>query len=164
MTAPTVVILDAADIDYAAYADFQKRAYRDLLARRGASDAHMTPEYYRWKYHPPDGAARVAQVVESGRTLSSSAMLPLRLSFERRSTIGWHCLDVGTVPEARGKGLFLATLRSLIETVGRDELFFAFPNEASIVSFLKLGCTENGILPTWVAPCIRPVAKRHDDI
>lgn len=154
MTGPAIDLRDAADIDLEEYAAFQRRAYRDLLARRGASDAHMSPEYYRWKYHPPDGVARIARVVDNGVTRSSSAMLPLRLTVNGRLLTGWHALDVGTVPEARGRGLFLATLRSLVESVPAGDVFFAFPNEGSIPSFRKLGCIENTILTTWVAPLV----------
>jgi GNAT superfamily N-acetyltransferase len=164
MTETTIDIRDASEIDYREYADFQKSAYSDLLARRGASDAHMTPEYYRWKYHPPAGAARIARIVDGEKTLSSSAMLPLRLSFGGRAYLGWHCLDVGTVPEARGRGYFLTTLRSLMESVLPGDLFFAFPNEASIVSFLKLGCTENVILTTWVDFFIQFVGREKDGV
>jgi hypothetical protein len=164
MTEPTIDIRDASDIDYRAYAAFQKRAYHDLLARRGSSDAYMTPEYYRWKYHPPTGVGRIARIMDGEETLSSSAMLPLRVSFNGRSFLGWHCLDVGTVPEARGKGYFLKTLRSLMESVPPGGLFFAFPNEASIVSFLKLGCTENVILTTWVDPFIRYVGRETEGV
>lgn len=164
MTETTIDIRDASDIDYPAYADFQKRAYGDLLARRGASDEHMTPEFYHWKYNPPAGAARIARILDGEKTLSSSAMLPLRLSFDGRTHLGWHCLDVGTVPEARGRGYFLTTLQSLIESVPPRDLFFAFPNEASIVSFLKLGCMENVILTTWVDPFVRFVGREQDGV
>jgi len=164
MTEPTIDIRGASDIDYREYADFQKRAYHDLLARRGASDTHMTPGYYRWKYHPPAGVARIARIVDGEETLSSSAMLPLRISFNGRSYLGWHCLDVGTVEAARGRGYFLTTLQTLMESVPPGDLFFAFPNDASIVSFLKLGCTENVVLTTWVDPFIRIVGRGIDGV
>lgn len=159
MSGPSVDLRDASDLDLEEYAAFQRRAYRDLLARRGASDAHMTAAFYRWKYQPPIGSARIARVVADGRTLSSSAMLPLELSIDGRRLTGWHALDVGTVPEARGRGLFLATLRSLVDSVPDGDVFFAFPNEASIPSFRKLGCIENTILTTWIGPVFRPVAR-----
>jgi len=157
-------VQSASDIDFDVYAAFQREAYRDLLARRRATDDHMTPETYRWKYRPPEGPARIAQVTRGGETLSSSAMLPLRITFEGKSTRGWHCLDVATVPKARRRGYFLATLRKLKESVPAGELFFGFPNASSIASFLKLGCVENRILTTWINPCATLVRRRSPSI
>ncbi len=160
MTEPVIAIRQASEVDFQAYAAFQREAYRDLLARSRATDAHMTPEYYRWKYHPPDGTARIASVMHGEETLSSSAMLPLRVSFEGQSVIGWHCLDVATLPRARRRGHFLATLEALMETIPPGDVFFAFPNAGSITSFLKLGCVENLILTTWINPLVRLVKEK----
>jgi hypothetical protein len=164
MPKQTVEIQQASEIDYSAYAAFQRDAYRDLLDRTKASDAHMTPEFYRWKYRTPDGMARIASVTQEGETLSSSAMLPLRVRYGGETAIGWHCVDVATLPKARRRGLFLATLRTLTETIPSGDLLFAFPNSGSIVSFLKLGCVENGVLTTWISPTARLVKKRNDSI
>jgi len=154
-------IQSASDLDYRAYAAFQREAYRDLLDHSKAGDAHITPETFRWKYQPPDGPARIARVTQGGETLSSCAMLPLEVTFNGRSVRGWHCLDVATLPKARRRGYFLASLRALKESVPADELFFAFPNASSIGSFLKLGCVENRILTTWINPCAS-MARRRD--
>jgi len=154
MSEHVVEIHSASDIDYPAYAAFQRDAYRDLLASRRATDAHMTSDYYRWKYHTPDGMARVARVVDEGETVSSSAMLPLRISVRGKSVTGWHCLDVATLPRARRRGCFLATLQALKNSIPPGDLLFAFPNASSIGSFLKLGCVENDVLTTWISPCV----------
>jgi hypothetical protein len=160
----SVVIQNASEIDYAEYAAFQRAAYRDLLDRTRATDAHMTPDFYRWKYHTPDGMARVASVTQGEVTLSSSAVMPLRVGCRGGSVIGWHCVDVATLPEARRKGHFLTTLRAVTETVPSGDVLFAFPNSGSIVSFLKLGCTENRILTTWINPFVRLIRRRCEHI
>jgi hypothetical protein len=160
MSEHAVEIQSASDIDYPAYAAFQRDAYRDLLASRKATDAHMTSEYYRWKYHTPDGMARVARVADECETVSSSAMLPLRISVRGKSVTGWHCLDVATLPKARRRGCFLATLQALKNSIPPGDLLFAFPNASSIGSFLKLGCVENDILTTWISPCVWLVRRR----
>jgi hypothetical protein len=160
MPRPVIAVQQASEIDFETYAAFQREAYRDLLARTNATDAHMTPEYYRWKYNPPDGPARIARVISGKETLSSSAMLPLRISFGGRSVIGWHCVDVATLPKQRRRGRFSATLRALMETIPQGDILFAFPNSGSIVSFLKLDCIENVILTTRVTPFVRLVKKQ----
>lgn len=160
----TIEVGSASDIDLTAYAAFQRQAFRDLLDRSQATDAHMTPETYRWKYLPPDGPAKIARVTHGGETLSSSAMIPLRICHRGRSFRGWHCLDVATLPKARRRGFFLATLKALRATVPADELFFAFPNASSIVSFRKIGCVENRILTTWINPGAALVGRRDANI
>lgn len=161
---PVVEIQRASDIDFQAYAAFQKEAYRDLLDRSKATDIGMTPEFYRWKYHSPDGQARIAWVTQGEETLSSSAMLPLRISYKGKSVIGWHCVDVATLPKVRRKGYLLATLRELMETVPPGDVFFAFPNSGSIGSFLRLGCVEDVILTTWINLMIPLIRKRSERI
>jgi hypothetical protein len=160
MSEPAIAIQHASELDYPAYAAFQREAYRDLLVRTKATTAHMTPEQYRWKYNPPEGPARIARVVQGEETLSSSAIQPLRVTFEGRSVIGWQCMDVATLPQARRKGLLLATLRALMETIPSDDLVFGFPNAGSIAAFLKLEWVENVILTTRINPLVRLVKKR----
>lgn len=145
-------ILNASELDYDSYSFFQKEAYRDLLVARDACDAFMCSDFYRWKYATPFGSGKIAQVVEGQKVVSSSAMIPLRIWDRDASFTGWQCLDVATLPEARRKGYFLATLKKLMDCVPCDEIFYAFPNEKSIPSFLKLHCAENVLLTTWVNP------------
>ncbi|MBI5873604.1 MAG: GNAT family N-acetyltransferase [Candidatus Omnitrophica bacterium] len=159
-----VELIQASRIDYQAYATFQREAYRDHLARTGATDSHMTPEFYRWKYHTPAGEGRIAVVKEGDTIISSSAMAPFRIHANNSTLIGWHCLDVATLPQARKKGLFFSTLEALKESVGSDEIFFAFPNSNSIQSFLKLDCQENVILTTWIAPFVNLSKRLFNEI
>ncbi len=159
-----VEIQTANDIDYDAYAAFQRRAFRDLLERQRATDDHMTAEYYRWKYRPPSGAGRVARVVADGVTLSSSAIFPLRVSCCGRSVTAWQYVDVATVPEARRRGLLTATLRRLADGVADDEILYGFPNAGSLGAFAALGFAEHGVVTTWASPEVRLVARRHDRI
>lgn len=158
---PTVELVAAAELDYEAYAEFQRTAFKDLVARGGASDSHMTAAFYRWKYHPPEGPARIARIAVGERVLSSSAMLPLRISCGGKTAVGWHCVDVATLPEARRRGLLMTTLQALRDSVPAGDLFFAFPNAGSIGAFHKLGCREHGVVTTWVNPWVRAVAETH---
>lgn len=161
---PKVELFEAAALDFQAYADFQKESFRDLLGRSGVSDSFMTPAYYRWKYHTTAGMGRIANISEDSKIISSSAMIPFLIQTGNEVLKGWQCLDVATLPQARGKGYFLSTLKSLMGSVGEDDVFFAFPNASSIPSFMKLGCLENEIIPTWVAPFILPVGRGSNKI
>ncbi len=157
-------VLKASEIDYRAYAGFQREAYRDLLDRTQAPDSFMTPEYYRWKYRTPDGEGLIAQVRQGRTMLSSSAMQPLRVIFNGKPLTAWHFMDVATLPEARRRGHLLATLRRLRDTVPAGDLMIAFPNAGSIGAFLKLGFVENVILTTWVNPWVRLAKKRCERV
>ncbi len=157
-------IIEADELDYNAYSSFQKEAYRDLLLARGISDGFMSPEFYRWKYTTPFGKARIAQVVEGEKVVSSSAMVPCKIWDGEAQCKGWQCLDVATLPEVRKKGYFFATLKELVNSVVFGEIFYAFPNEKSIPSFLKLHCSENVLLTTWVNPLSLIVRRKCDEI
>jgi hypothetical protein len=159
-----VELVDGPDVDYEEYAGFQREAFSDLLARNRASDAHMTPGFYRWKYAPPAGAGRIAIVRDSSGIVSSSAVLPLRFVIDGSSVVGWHCLDVATLPRARRRGLFLATLAALVEATPKGDLLFAFPNAASIPSFLRLGFVENTLMTTWIGAVPRLVRRARPDV
>ncbi|MCU0302476.1 MAG: GNAT family N-acetyltransferase [Thermoanaerobaculales bacterium] len=164
MTGPVIVVEPASEVDLEAYAAFQREAFRDLLTRSRATDEHMTAEHYRWKYRTPAGTGRIATLSEGSQTLSSSAMLPLRVVVDGEPITGWHFLDVATLPAARRRGLLLATLVRLVESVSSGDLLFGFPNAGSIGAFLKLGFSENVILTTWVCPCVRLTGRHRGTI
>jgi hypothetical protein len=149
-----VELYEADQLDYAAYASFQKEAYQDLLIRTKATDSHMTPDYYRWKYFAPAGKARIARIKEGNEVVSSSAMIPFWIRNKDVRAIGWHVLDVATLPKARKKGYFSQSLKKLFGTVSADEIVFAFPNASSLPSFANLGCRENVLLTTWINPAV----------
>ena len=161
---PKIELLEATSLDFEAYADFQKEAFRDLLGHSGVSDSFMTPSYYRWKYHTLAGMGRIARISESGKIISSSAMIPFLIRAGNEVFKGWQCLDVATLLQARKKGYFLSTLKTLMGSVGQKEVFFAFPNASSIPSFMKLGCLENEIIATWVSPFVFPGNRGFSNI
>ncbi len=161
---PEIELLEANSLDFEAYADFQKKAFHDLLGHSGVSDSFMTPAYYRWKYHTPAGIGRIASISDDNGMISSSAMIPFLMHVGDKVFNGWQCLDVATLPRARKRGYFLATLKALMGSVEKEEVFFAFPNSSSIPSFIKLGCFENGLITTWVRPFVFPCNKKTGKI
>jgi len=157
----TVDVCRATEIDLEAYAEFQREAFRDLLAKRRASDRHMTARFYQWKYRTPAGSGRIATVTRGGEIVSSSAAQPLRLSFDGSIVTGWHVVDVATLQHERGRGHFIQTLSALTDSIPSDDVVFAFPNGASIGGFRRHGFDENVVMTTWVNPLPRLV-KRAD--
>ena len=159
-----IELIEAHDLNFHFYAEFQKAAFQDLLLNSKATDSHMNPEFYKWKYCTPVGNGKIARVMDGDKILSSSAMIPFNVHFGMSILKGWHCLDVATLPQERRKGYFLATLKTLKSSIGENEVFFAFPNSGSIPSFKKLGCVENTILTTWINPFIFKKDKNFNEI
>ncbi len=148
----SVEVLDPNSLDYEAYSNLQKEAFSELLSRSSVCDAFMTPQYYQWKYRPPEGSAKVAVVLESGRIVAANGMFPLRIRYRDFSIRGWQSCDTATLPGARGKGYFMRCLKALEKELGAKEIFFGFPNQNSLSGFIKLGWRERGVVTTWVNP------------
>lgn len=147
-----VELLDGKNLDYEAFVRTQKKAFAELLKEMKASDSHMTPEYYRWKYNTPFGEAKIAVVREGGEILSSVSMLPMPMKFGGETLIAWQCLDTATIPEARGKGYFRATGDVLLSAVPQEELSFGFPNKNVIRGWSQSGWTYKQLVTTWICP------------
>ncbi len=147
-----VEVIEASALDVEAYCRLQRAAFAELLAQRGVSDDFITPEFFRWKYRPPTGDARVAIVREGDRIVASNAMYPVTIHSRSSWLRGWQSCDTATAPENRRQGHFSTCLRALVPALGEDEVFFGFPNQSSMRGFLKLGWTENALVTTWVTP------------
>lgn len=146
----SVKILQVGDLDLERYARLQREAFQDILAASGVSDHFMTPEYYKWKYYPPAGPAKIAVVIEDNAMVSSNAILPFQLAYGDKTVIGWQSCDSATLPQARGKSHHTRCLISLKEELKDNEVCFGFPNKNSIHNFRKLGFKNETIVTTWI--------------
>ena len=148
----SIKVITPDQLDFEAYVHLQKSAYADLLKQTKASDHFMTPEFYRWKYSPPAGDAKIAVIYEEGELAAANAMFPLLIHYQEQIIYGWQSCDTATLPSGRGKGYFLKCLHALVEELQEGELFFGFPNRNSIRGFKKIGWSEIGDLTTWIKP------------
>jgi len=145
-------LIEADAINYEEFARSQREAFARLLQEMGASDSHMVPSYYRWKYHPPTGKARIAVIYEGEEILASVAMMPLTMRYNNSSIRAWQFVDTATVPKAGGKGYFKSTGAALINAVPEDELSFGFPNKNVTKGWTRLGWEYKQLITTWVCP------------
>src|SRR5215216_4534985 len=91
------------DTDFEEIAAFQRRAFgyeRIKSERRRLQCA----EYYRWKYFPPAGPARLAAVRSPRGLVAMLAAVPFKL--EAGHATAWQICDIASDPEFRRRGLF----------------------------------------------------------
>ncbi|MBW1880478.1 MAG: GNAT family N-acetyltransferase, partial [Deltaproteobacteria bacterium] len=148
----TFKLLDADDLDYEAFAALQREAFAEVIERAGSTADWMTPELYRWKYHPPAGNALIAVVYEGDDLVAANAMFPLEIRHGGDAVRGWQSCDTATAPRGRGQGYFVGCLHTLGEALQPEEIFFGFPNHNSMRGFEKVGWTSRGLVTTWVNP------------
>jgi hypothetical protein len=134
-------VISASAADYDELVRLQRQAFADVPGAAQRADL-QTSAYYRWKYAPPAGEAKVAQIREEGELIAMNAMFPMDLTRMGASLRGWQSCDTATSPVARGKGCFTKCLAALHEVVGPSETFFGFPNPNSSAGFRKAGWRE----------------------
>ena len=143
-------IINASELDYDAYTDQQRDSYSELLAKRGVPESTLTPDFFRWKYNPPDGPARLCLVADGGNIISSTAFVPSGITCEGIGVTAWHAVDAATRRDFRGKGYFYSCIRAFFETLGPNEIFYGFPNASSLPTYRKIGVVERLTVRTWV--------------
>lgn len=144
-----VRVLTPDQLDFAAFVELQKAAFAEVIGSSGAGSLLSEP-YYRWKYGPPEGMARIALVYEDGALVAANSMYPLRARSAAGWIRAWQSCDTATHPKGRGRGHFMRCLNALREHVGADEVFFGFPNKNSTPGFVKFGWAERGDVNTFV--------------
>ena len=72
-------LTDGALLDYDEFVNFQQRAFADLNGIVRANTIQTIP-YYRWKYHTPWGAAKLAIARINGEMVAGIAAIPWPLS------------------------------------------------------------------------------------
>lgn len=145
-------LLDAGELDYEAYARLQRTAFAEIFRKNKVSDAYLTGEFFRWKYHTSSGPGKIAVVFEGGEMVAANAMMRYSLQTPMGPVAGWQSCDTASLPVARGKGYFKRCLQGLLTLMKPDELFFGFPNANSRKGFLGIGWTEVSLLDTFVKP------------
>lgn len=144
-----IKVIGAEDLEFSSFVKLQQEAYAEIIARTGTGYL-FTESYYRWKYAPPSGRARIALVVVEGTPVAANSMYPLRIRSGATTLAGWQSCDTATHPAARGKGYFMKCLAALRETLPQESIFFGFPNRNSMPGFLKFGWRHHSDVRTRV--------------
>lgn len=143
-------IVSAGELDFEQYVHVQREAFAAHLEKYDVDTGHLKESYFRWKYLPPWGEAKVAVAYDQGQLVAATAAVPLRLESQSSTVQAWRAVDVATIPKARGQGLFTRMLTALKESLSEGEILFSFPNANSTPGFEKVGSTPIEEIPTWV--------------
>ena len=145
-----IEIVDGDHLDYESYTKLQREAYADLLSKLKVSNEYMSKDFFRWKFHPPAGSARIGLVYEDSQLVSSSALVPVKLCFKQKIIHGWQATDASTLATVRKKGYLFKSVAKLTKSLADNELIYVFPNKTSIRAPEKLHYQNKGIMTTWI--------------
>lgn len=148
---PKVTLLNADQLDLAAYCLLQRDSFATLFQQNNISINYLTPAFFQWKYNTPAGKARIAFVAENGKMIASVAMYPVQLVDEGAVFKSWHFVEAATLPEARGRGLFKSCMQVLVDSLETDELIYVYPNNRSIKATQDIGFQQLQHLPFYAA-------------
>ena len=146
---PDVSVTTPDRLDFGEFVRLQREAFAAVIGDASMVDALSEP-YYRWKYAPPAGQAKIALVRDQGRLVAANSMFPLQVRYAGTTVRAWQSCDTATHPDARRKGYFMKCLAALREELGAGEIFFGFPNKNSSPGFLNFGWKLRGDVGTWL--------------
>jgi Acetyltransferase (GNAT) domain len=146
----TVRLTDGASLDYDEFVSFQQRAFADVKGIVRANTIQTIP-YYRWKYHPPWGSAKLAIAVINGEMAAGVAAVPWPLTDGIDVRSGWQICDIATRPDRRQQGLFRRCLRDLLSSLPPNSVIFCFPNRQSFPALVDMGFVQTGALRLWAS-------------
>jgi hypothetical protein len=144
-----VSVVGSDALDFGAFVKLQQEAFAEIISQTD-TDYLFTESYYRWKYNPPVGSAKIALVQDEGGLIAANSMYPLDIMAGGNRIRGWQACDVATHPRGRGMGYFMKGISRLKVELGQDEIFFGFPNRNSLHGFIKLGWTHHSDVRTWM--------------
>lgn len=157
-------VVGPEELDFELFVKLQRKAYAEIVGPTGTGYL-LTEPYYRWKYAPPAGHAKIALVEDETGLVAANSMYPLHILASGDRILGWQSCDTATDPRGRGKGYFIKCLRVLKAELSGENVFFGFPNRNSTPGFLKFGWTQHGDVRTWlrVLPAQKSAALRAID-
>jgi hypothetical protein len=119
----------------------------------------------RWKYREnPSGQAEISLAEVDGRVASMACVLPMRMLIGGSPVMGSLSVDIATLPELRGRGLYVEVARHLWQRLADAgfTLTCGFTNRwSTAVTLGTLGRREVGALPLRVRP-LDPLALARD--
>jgi hypothetical protein len=153
------------ELDYEEYTRMQRESFAELIKSSGVSDSFMTPDYFRWKYTPPAGPGKIAVAFEGTEMVGSNAMYPMTLTGGGVTVKGWQSCDTATIPRCRGRGHIIGCLKALEGELQPNEIFFGFPNKASMGLFSRLLHWEDkAVIPAFLKPVLFSIRRADEAV
>lgn len=115
------------------------------------------PAYHEWQYRRSPGGPAIVTVAreEQGEKLIGQAVtIPLRVGASARGHLANLTLNVATLPEWQGRGIFGRLLRDACDLSAKEGMAFTFalPNQSSYPVFLRTGFADIGSAPLLIKP------------
>lgn len=142
-------IFDSSELDFDSFVRLQAESFADIINKAGVGYL-FTDSFYRWKYFPPSGNAKIAIVKDEAGLVAANSMYPVDLLIGKNRMRGWQSCDTATLPRGRGKGYFMQCIAALKRMIGEEEVFFGFPNHNSMRGFERLGWSKHSDIRTWL--------------
>ena len=76
----TLSVVSLSDLDWEEYVRLQREGYRKLHEKVSFDSSFITPEFYKWKYHPPAGEAKVGIAKQDNKMVAAIAICPFILN------------------------------------------------------------------------------------
>lgn len=110
-------------------------------------------DWYRWKHREgPWGPSIGVAAVDQGGAIGVRLLLPWRFQIGDDTLLAHRATEAATIPRARGRGVFSALNRWMMEQVS-TALIFSTPNMQSRTGYLKLGWRVIANVPQrWELP------------
>lgn len=138
-----------------------RKALVDLLALcLGEGAVPRTAAFWSWKHEDnPFGPSPVLVAEAEGRLVGLRAFLRWRWQSGATAVPAVRAVDTATHPDWRGRGLFSALTRRLLNRVAAEGTAFVFntPNRASGAGYRKMGWQTLGRAPLLIRP-LAPVS------
>lgn len=150
------------ELDMTEYCHLQQFAFKELFEKNKIGIDYLDNAFFKWKYNPPAGKAKIAVATHNGKMIASVAMYPV--FFVKKGGIfkGWHFVEAATLPEARGKKLFLKCMNLLIETLEAGEIIYVFPNKTSLHGTVRMGFRQIEQVPFYLTALLHRNKKREN--
>jgi len=143
------IVMSPKNLDFGELVKLQQEAFSEIIEKTGTSYL-FSEDYYRWKYSPPAGDARIALLRDSAGLVAANSMYPLDILANGEKIRGWQSCDTATLLRGRGKGYFMKCIGALKDELESEDLFFGYPNRNSLPGLVKLGWSHHSDIRTWI--------------
>ena len=125
-------------IEFAVLEDYSIEKINKVI--NGIYGRRLPVDYTRWKYEKfPFGKARISAAIDGEEIVGIQSIFPINLVYKNDKIRATLFMDVGVLPEYRGRGLFKKLVNLAEEYALKEgrEIILTFPNKISYPLFFR---------------------------